>query len=150
MFSRRAGFTMVELVIAILIGSILTSIALASFRNVTGRFAARGAKETFVALHARTRATAIESGQAVSLIVNSTGDSVYISRNDTILELIRFSEELNVDVRSDPNRFVLCIGPQGFGDEDCTTIEEPRRVQFWHNADSTSLIVMPLGQLVGL
>lgn len=150
MVARRYGFTMVELVIAILIGSILTSIALASFRNVTGRFAARGAKQTFAAMHARTRATAVESGQTVRLVMNSGADSAFIVRNDTILDVMRFDEEFNVDVRSTPSRFILCMGPQGYGDTDCSTTSSPITLQFWLNADSTTLIILPMGQLVGL
>ena len=56
---KRFGFTIIELVIALLVGSILTSIALSSFGNSTARFSVRGAPNSFISLHARTRAAAI-------------------------------------------------------------------------------------------
>lgn len=57
---QRHGFSLIESVIAILIGSILTSIALSSYGSVRGTFAVRGARNTFAALHARAPAQAIE------------------------------------------------------------------------------------------
>jgi prepilin-type N-terminal cleavage/methylation domain-containing protein len=107
---RRAGFTMVELVIALLIGSILTSIALSSYGNARGRFAVRGARTTFASLHARARAQAIESGSMMRLFVDMKGDSAF--------------------------------------DTSCNSFSSAVSLQFWQNADSASVRVMPLGQLV--
>src|SRR5687768_8788025 len=65
MTNRRSGFTMIELVIAITIGIVLTGIAYRGFAGYMGRTAARSARTTFASLHARTRANAIEMGTTV-------------------------------------------------------------------------------------
>lgn len=49
----HAGFTIIELIIAILVGSILTRIALTRISSGQGRVAVRGAQTTYAAMHAR-------------------------------------------------------------------------------------------------
>lgn len=148
MTSHKSGFTMIELAIAILIGSILTSIALSSYGNARGRFAVRGARDTFVALHARARAQAVELGQNVQLLVDVDGDSVVLrSQAGDVLENIHFSDEHHVDLRAS-SALRLCMNPRGFADEGCTSFSSATRLEFWQNADSSSVRILPLGQLI--
>lgn len=149
MSRRRKGFTMVELVIAILIGSILTSIALSSFNNAQGRFAVRGARSAFVSLHARARAQAIELGQNVILSVDFTGDSITLRTQDgATLDKLKYQNEFKVDLKSTSSSFRLCMNPRGFADEGCNTFSSALNVEFWQGADSSTVKVLPLGQLV--
>ncbi|MBW3533909.1 MAG: prepilin-type N-terminal cleavage/methylation domain-containing protein, partial [Gemmatimonadetes bacterium] len=53
------GFTLIEVVIVLTIGVILTRIALTTFGGVQDRLAVRQARSMFASLHARTRAQAI-------------------------------------------------------------------------------------------
>jgi len=53
MDQRRSGFSIIELVVVLMVGSVLTSIALTSFNGVSGRFATKGARQTFMAMNAR-------------------------------------------------------------------------------------------------
>jgi len=145
---RRAGFTMVELVIALLIGSILTSIALASYGNARGGFAVRGARTTFASLHARARAQAIESGSMIRLFVDTKGDSAFIWDGTNNLETIHFAEELHVDLRASDGSMRICMNSRGYADTGCNSFSSAVSLQFWQNADSASVRVMPLGQLV--
>lgn len=144
----RHGFSLIELIIALLIGSILTSIALSSYGNARGRFAVRGARNTFTSVHARARAQAIELGRTVRLIVDVNGDSIALWSNGQTLESIHLDEELNVDIRSSVGNIRLCMNPRGFADTDCNSFSSTAKVTFWHNADSASLNILPLGQLV--
>jgi prepilin-type N-terminal cleavage/methylation domain-containing protein len=145
--SRRRGFTLIEVVIALLIGSILTSIALSSFGNARGGYAVRGARTTFASLHARTRAQAIEAGNRVLLFVDVAGDSAFIW-NGRNIETIRFDEELKVDLRADDGNFRICMNARGFADCDCNSFSSTVKLQFRHNADTASVEILPLGQLV--
>lgn len=141
------GFTIVELVIVLVIGSILTSIALASYSNARGHFAVRGARNAFVSLQARARAQAIEEGEVTWLVADVSGDSAYLSRNDTVLERIHFDDEFHVDLQSSTGNLRLCMTPRGVADTSCNSFSSAATLQFWQNADSCSVQVLPLGQL---
>lgn len=154
---NRNGFTMIELVIVILIGSILTGIALQSFQTAQNRFRVRGAKAMYVTMHQRARSRAVEMGETVLFVVNTVGDSVWsMSLSSGVTEIRRF-RELNVDLRG--SSYFLCMTPRGYADYDCgsfgefgltATFSDTTRLQFWLNADSASVLVLPMGQLVGM
>ena len=144
----RHGFSLIELIIALLIGSILTSIALSSYGNAQGRFAVRGARSTFLTLHARARAQAIELGTTVRLVVDVTGDSIYLSSGGRNLETIHFADEFRVDIRSSAGNIRLCMNSRGYADTSCNSFTTTPKVTFWQNADSASVSILPLGQLV--
>lgn len=150
MTKQAAGFTIVELVISILVGSLLTSMAFGGIKGAQGRYAIRGAKHTYASLHARARAIGIERGTTIALIVDTAGDSAFVFDGSGNTEVIRFGEELAVDLVSTPTRFVICMTPRGYADPDCGTTASPIQLEFWQNADSTSVTILPMGQLVGL
>lgn len=150
------GFTLIELVIVILVGSILVGIALSSFQNAQSGYAARGAKTMYATLHQLARARAIELGSTVLLVVDSNGDSAFTIDGGSVNNVTHFRQELNVDLRSAPATFLICMTPRGYADPDCpalgftATSDTAITLQFWQNADSASVVILPLGQLVGL
>ena len=157
---KPSGFTLIELVFVVLIGSILTSVALASFQNVQSRFAVRGAKEMYMTLHQRARSKAVERGETVLLLVYVQGDSALIfSQSEGITDVTRFDDQLDVDLQTPGNfSYLMCMTPRGYADYDCgsygnfgitQTFADTVRLQFWLNADSASVLVLPMGQLVG-
>jgi prepilin-type N-terminal cleavage/methylation domain-containing protein len=150
MLNRKSGFTILELVIALLIGSLLTSIAFGGIKGAQGRYAIRGAKNTYASLHARARAIGIERGTTIAFIVDTAGDSAFVFDGSGNTEVIRFAEELAVDLVATPVRFRICMTPRGYADPDCSTTDSPIQLEFWQNADSTSVTILPMGQLVGL
>jgi len=144
---QRRGFTIIELIIAILVGAILASIAMASFGSVQSRTAVRQSRNAFAALHARARAQAIEFGTTTLLEVDVGGDSAWISRNDTILERIDFSQDFDVDIRSSTTRYTLCMSPRGYADTECTSFTGLAAMTFAQGVDSMTATMLPLGQL---
>jgi len=145
---RPRGFTIIEMTIALVVGAILTSIALVSYRNASGRFSVRGARNSFVTLQARARADAIEGGRNTWLVADMGGDSVYLERGGTTLETMHFDDEFHVDLRSSSGSFRLCMTPRGYADPDCSgSISSIVTLQFWQNADSCSVQILPMGQL---
>jgi len=150
------GFTIIELVVVILIGSILVGVAMSSIQNAQSGYAARSGKSVYETLHQLARARSIELGQTVILIVDSEGDSAFTIDGGAVNNVTHFRQELNVDLRSTPTRFRICMTPRGYADPDCpavafsATTSNPIRLEFWQNADSASVVILPMGQLVGL
>lgn len=152
---RRAGFTVIELVVVIMIGSILVGFALSSFQNAQAAFAARGAKSMYATFHQQARARAIEMGETVRLIVDTQGDSAFMVIPGATNSVVNFREELNVDLRATPSAFLICMTPRGFADPSCPAFgfslsTSPITLEFWLNSDSSTVIILPMGQLVGL
>ena len=148
---HNAGFTAIELIIAIVIGSILTTVALSRISGAQSRIAVRGAQSTYAAIHYRARVHGIEKGRTVRLHVETLGDSVWIEDSGTVLEKIRFGED-NIDLRirtpSTQTEYTLCFTPRGYTNTSCnTTTATFTRMFMVQGADSIGLWVFPLGQL---
>jgi prepilin-type N-terminal cleavage/methylation domain-containing protein len=146
--TRNRGFSLVELIIALLVGSILVSIAAPGVSGARARYAVTGARNAFSALNARARAQAIERGTSVRLIVDVSRDRVYLWSNGSVIERVEFGDELNVDIESSASWLVLCMTPRGYADTDCNNFTAAPKVTFRQNADTASLTMLPLGQLV--
>jgi hypothetical protein len=132
-----------------MVGSVLTSIAMTSFSGVSGRFATTGARQTFVAMNARARAQAVEYGQIVRLNLDPDDDSVWLSRAGEVLEVVDFGEEFNVDVRtSTGTNLKVCMNPRGFADTRCNNFASPVTVSFLLTSDTASVRILTLGQMV--
>ncbi len=138
-----------ELVVVLMVGSVLTSIAITSFNGVSGRYATRGARETFMAMHARARAQAVEYGRTVRLNLDPGGDSVWLSRGSEVLEVVDFGREFDVDVRTSTSSDLrVCMNARGFADTRCNNFTSPVTVTFLLGSDTASLQVLSLGQMV--
>ena len=147
----HSGFTIIELIVVIAVGSILTSIALTQISGAQGRIAVKGARTTYAAVHARARAHGIEMGRNVRLHVESAGDSIWIEHDGGVLEKVRFAGEHRVDLRitptGSPTTFTLCFSPRGYTDPNCNSTNSILRIEFWQGSDSTTLLMLPMGQL---
>jgi prepilin-type N-terminal cleavage/methylation domain-containing protein len=144
---RSRGFTLIELIIAIMIGAILTSLAVKGFGNTSTNLAAKQARNVFSGMAARARAQAIESGSTTVLIANMAGDSVMIFAQGGVVETVLFSEELSVELQSSVGNFRVCMGPRGYADMDCSSSSSTIKLSFTAGANTESLEILPLGQL---
>ena len=149
MDKRRSGFSIIELVVVLMVGSLLTSIAVSSFYGVTGRYATKGARQAFMGMSARARAQAVEYGGTVRLNLDPGGDSVWLSRGSEVIEVLDFGEEFEVDIRtSTASDLRVCMNARGFADTGCNNFTSPVTVTFLLASDTASVRVLPLGQMV--
>ena len=147
--SNRRGFTIIELLTAIMVGAILVTIGITAFGTVSRRFAAREARSAFSSLHARARAQAIEYGEGIEFHTEAAGDSIWIERNDTTLEKLRLQNEFGVDLMSTPASVTLCLNSRGYGSEGCSVnLGSAVTFSFATTTDTFSVEMLPLGQLV--
>jgi prepilin-type N-terminal cleavage/methylation domain-containing protein len=148
MAPSNRGFTLVELVIALLVGILLTSIALSSYQGARAGYALQGSRSAFLTLHARARAGAIERGTRARLYVDAGADTVAVVRNDTVMASVHFQDVYGVDLGAANTPLVLCLGPRGYADEACTSFTTAQTVTFSRGGSRASLEMLPLGQLV--
>lgn len=147
----RRGFTIIELLIVLVVGIALTSMAISSFAPAQRKLAVRSARQTLAAMHARTRAHAIEAGTNVVLTVDFTNDKAWISRDGTTLETVDFYESMHVhlkDARLVSTPLEICMNARGFGESSCNSFTSGTDVLFVQNGESKKMRVYPLGQLV--
>jgi len=148
MDKRRSGFSIIELVVVLMVGSVLTSIAVREFNGVSGRFAVKGARQTLMSMHARARMQAVELGQTVKLNIDPVDDRVWLSRGAVVLDAVDFGREFNVDVQTSSDAEVqVCMNPRGFADTGCNNFSSPVTITFVLTSDTTSVLILPLGQM---
>lgn len=143
----RNGFTMIEVVIVLTVGTILTGIAMNAFGGVEGRVAVGQARSTFASLHARARAQAIETGEMTRLFVDTAKDSVWIVRDGEQLETVRFAENFGVDIQASATRIRLCLNPRGFAETSCNSFSTSQTIKFAARSDTASVLMRALGQI---
>ncbi len=144
--NRKRGFTVIELLIVLMVGAVLTGIAFRSFSGVQGKMAARQARLVFASLHARTRAQAIEMATTTQLNIDFARDSVWIQRGATRIETLRFRETMDVDIRG-TGTLRLCMSPRGFAETACNSFNTTQTVVFAAGSDTAGVQIRTLGQL---
>lgn len=142
------GFTLIEIVFVVLIGGILIAVSLASIRNVTARFSARSARDTFLTLHARARVRAVERGVPAILFMDFANDSASVTQESTLLETIHFRSEFNVDFTGPGGALTLCMGARGIADRGCTDFSTRQTIRFQFNDEVVEVRMLPLGQVL--
>lgn len=148
MTRRGEGFTIIEMLVVVLVGAILASIAMSGYARVQSRLAVRSARDTFASLHSRARAHAVERGVAARFNVDASGDSVWISSGGTRIDGLDFRSAMGVDIRSSPSSVTLCMTPRGYADPGCNSFTSTVTFSFAQGAESTTLSLRTLGQLV--
>ena len=143
---NRTGFTVVEMLVVVTVGAILLSITMNSLANFRTRTSVRQARDVFLSFHARTRAQAVEFGQNTELNIDSGGDSIWISRNDTTLSVVNMQTQLGVDIEGS-GVHTLCMTARGFADSSCNSFgQSTLTVRFIQGPRTVTISVLPLGQ----
>lgn len=146
MYCRARGFTLIEVLITILVGAILTSIAVKGFGLTSSELAVRQAKNVFTGLVARARAQAVQDGTTALLIVDTRGDSVTV-RSTGDPETQFFGGEMEIDLQSSSNVFFLCMTPRGFANPNCNSFNTTIELRFVQGPEADTVEILPMGQV---
>jgi len=144
---RTRGFTIIEVLVTLVIGSILMSMAVKAFGATSSSAATRQARNVFNGMVARTRAHAIESGWTTMLVANVPGDSVWIFSNGKVVENVRFSEEMGVDIQAPGTTVRICMSPRGYANTACNSFKTSTKMAFVQGSESEVVEILPLGQI---
>ena len=152
--SARAGFTLIELMIVMIIAAVLMTYAIPSFTRMTKSRNAQNARDALVWMGTRARSRAIERGNVQMLQINPATERAWIVRRggaaaaDT-LETLNFSDRYGSTVSTSANsRITVCYSPRGYA-FDCGA-ESPdvnTDITFTHVDKSAVARVKPLGQI---
>lgn len=154
--TARAGFTLVELMMVIIIGGVLLGIAIPSYTNLTKGRNAQNARDAVVWLAARARGRAIERGEVHLLEIDPPSERAWVVRrnsgtplaSDTV-ETVNLSNQYATTVSTTANtKITLCYGPRGYafscgGGSPTGAVD----VTFSHINRTARARVKPLGQI---
>jgi prepilin-type N-terminal cleavage/methylation domain-containing protein len=159
--SSRAGFTLLEMIVVIVITGVLTAVTILSFSTVQGRLGARSAQNNFLSMHAQARAFAVERGVPVRFVIDAGNDLIRVEWTGPdgvqILNQLDLRQEFAVDVSlvsgATTNPAVVCFTPRGIAAPACGTIDRVTRVRFTRGAGADGrreVEMLAFGQARGL
>ena len=145
---RKAnGFSILEITVAVLIGTTLTGMAVRRIAPVQSAVAVSSSAHTLASLAARTRAHAIERGMIARLEIDTAEDRASVVVGGEVLESFDF-KSTGVDLRSDASRVRLCINPSGFGETGCNSFVSDVTIELVRGEKSSTIVLGPLGRVV--
>jgi prepilin-type N-terminal cleavage/methylation domain-containing protein len=144
----HAGFTILEMMFVILIGSVLTGVTLQAYSSAIDRFGARGALTTFASYHARSRVVAIETGATAQLLVSAAGDSIALITDGVTIDRVDLRDEFGANIVLDDASLQICMGPRGHAIASCNSFTASQIIRFIVGTDTASVEILPSGQLL--
>ncbi len=139
------GSSLIEIVMVLLIGGVLLDISIAATGSVSASLSLNAAERSFVALHARARAHAVERGTTADFHVDPAGDSIWIEVDGETLEVAHYDA---IDLEAD-GPITVCMSPRGTADPRCNSFSGVATVTFEAGGESSSLDILPLGKVIG-
>jgi prepilin-type N-terminal cleavage/methylation domain-containing protein len=140
------GFTLIELVIAIVIFGLLLGMMLPLANGAVTRVNVRSARAQAITLYQRARAAALESGRSTTLsfsadvgLVTATPRLAGPGTVDTIGYPVNFGASFGVTVSGTPAPS-LTVDPRGFGSSTATLL-------FSRNGVTDSMVVSDFGRI---
>ena len=144
---QRRGFTMVELIIVLVVGTILTTMAMRAISDYQMTTSVSQARQVFLSMHARARAQAIELGRDVELKIDTTNDSVYVASAGVTLTGVGVRTQFGVDILGSGTH-TLCMNSRGFADTSCNSFSTTLSLIFAQGSEADTVQVLPLGQVL--
>lgn len=132
----------------VVVMGVLTAIGARAVGPAMDGYSVRSARTTLATMVQRARVHAIEGAGLARLHMDFAGDSAWIVVGTDVKDTFRFDEELGVDVQSATANAWVCMNSKGFADPRCTSFTNRFTISFVSNTESTSMDVLPLGQVI--
>lgn len=152
---NRRGFSLLELVVVIVVGGIVATIAFNSFQNAQARMGPRAAQGQFLTMLAHARAIAVERGTPALLSLDAGAGTATIRARPApgqpleILDQRDLADSYGVQIAlSDGDDVDVCMTPRGYADPSCGTLDAELTVRFTRNNQGTQVILLPSGQAI--
>ncbi len=146
---------MIEMVFAVLVAAILTSVAVSNASEYLARRGTQNARDAFVFLSYRARASAVERGVPLRLEIDAVRDHAWIVTRcsgsvgvDTLVNHYFGNDHVNVLTPSDA-RVTICYSPRGFATDRNPNPSGELMVRFGRGGDTASAAIGVLGQVQG-
>lgn len=150
----RPGITLIELIIVLVIGGVLTGVAFSQMGRNAARQEARNARDAFVVLASRARAAAIETGSVVRLEVDLGDGTARVlpgrSGSSDPIERKSFSAEHGVQLTAAGaagSTVIVCYSPRGYAVSCENSIDDDVTLTFRRVDHSFDALIRPLGQV---
>lgn len=147
MMPRRSGFSLIEVVVAMILISIVAGMVVPAFGRMQARQQLMNSRDAFVLLAARARAEATATGGVGYLELDGAGDEAWIRVASDTLVRLSFRNDFDADVSTDGGSLEVCYTARGLTLSSCTTSGLPDTVSFVRGADTALAVVEPLGQV---
>ncbi|HUG00704.1 MAG TPA: type II secretion system protein [Longimicrobiales bacterium] len=145
MIQKRAGFTVVELLIVMIVGSVLATIVSQSLGAYMRRRALDDSRAAVFHMAARARALGIDRGMA-TLDIDPARDTVTLVQGGDTLEVLDIAADYGADLIGDA-AISICYSSRGYALSACTSFGANQTLELEFQGETVGLVVRPLGQL---
>jgi prepilin-type N-terminal cleavage/methylation domain-containing protein len=142
---NRAGFTVVELLIVMIIGSVLATIVSQSLGAYLERRALDDSRAALIHMAARARSLGVDRGLA-SLDIDPAAETATLVQDGDTLAVVNLETEYGTDLLA-ASALSICYGPSGFALSSCTSFTANQTIGVRFRNATARLRVRPLGQI---
>lgn len=141
----RRGFTLLELLVVVSVGGVLTSLTFMTFSRVHGQLGTSSAVSNVLSLHHQARALAVERGALVNFVVDEALGEVRVEGGGQVLNRLDVTGEFEVTLDAGGG-LTQCFTPRGVADLTCTTFDRPATITLTRGGRVGTIELLPLGQ----
>ena len=150
----RAGFSLVEVLIAIMLMALVYAIAMPSLAATRVRASVHNSKHVVVSNISLARTAAIRFGRLAVLQVDSEGDRIWVEVDTTLagsgardtLAMAYLRQELGVDLKS--TRTGVCFNGRGIGTISSECPRPGAAIILARDGRADTVFISPLGRVV--